>query len=683
MADPTPQPEPRPSAPITGGSVTPLWRNSGFTLMWASVAASGFGDRIIMSAALILLGSMAAETDAGRVSFNAATQFWFFLPYLVLSFSAGWLADKLPRKWILLTCDEARAVVLAIALIGVLGLSGDPVLPADQRWLVYLTLFLVGSLAATFNPTRNAIIPQIVAQRQLQAANALIVGLGVVAAMIGGLAASFIMNADKGETIKVGLIIAVAFYAVSGSFFAFLKPSDSHRAVAETDRSLKQAMKYIVSHKAHVRLIGVYTLTWGAAMIVYNAALTFGHLHFGFVGDRLFGHYQFIAATIGGGMLLGAGVISAIGTQRESTLVLKVSLIGAALAMLVFTLVPHRPVHFASGLLIGVFGNMAIINVLSMLQVLSPNYIRGRVMGLANIVSTVGTVTINGVIWQLPNADAWMPGVVLATAGLLIAVGGVGLFYTLTHGPMPNRLANAFWRTTRFFVFSYHRLSVRGKHYVPAEGPVIIVANHTTAMDPFLIQSSVNRLVRWLMLQSYRFRLGEPLWKAIDPICLEQDPATGEKEGAGRQVRQIVRELKKGDLVGVFPEGHLQYDSRIVKPFQPGAAVMGKLAKATIVPCWIDGTAVSKRMVVHVLKPGHTSVTFGPAFRVDPKASPEQSTALIRERVMDAARRSATPGGRCPKCGASVLGMYERGENNCPGCGAVVLDPAAFDPTPF
>lgn len=623
-----------------------LWRNKGFTLMWASVAASGFGDRMIMASALILLGAMASETDAGRVSFNAATQFFFFLPYLFLSFFAGWLADHLPRKWILLSCDEMRAIVLSIALFFVFSMSGDPVLAEDERWKVYLVLLLIGSLAATFAPTRNAFIPQLVRSTQLQTANAFIIGLGVVASMIGSIAASKILDANEAASIKYGLIIAIIFFAISGSFFAFLKPHDSIRS-EHTDRSFKQALRYIRLHKRHQRMIAVFTLVWASAMIVYNAALTFGNLHFGFVGDQLFDHFLHMAATIGGGMLLGAGVITIIKTHRESSVMLKLSLIGVAGCMIIFTLVPNRPIHFASGLFIGIFGNMAIINALSMIQILSPNYIRGRIMGLTNIVSTIGTVTINGVIWQTPNADDWMPATVLATAGLVLAIGIIGLFIVLISGPMPNRAANVCWRINRLFNFSWHRLEVFGKHHVPSEGPVVIASNHTTAMDPFLIQAGSTRLVRWLMLTSYRLRAGNFMWNAIQPICIEHDLATGERSNAMKQVRQIVGELKKGDLVGMFPEGHLQYDNRELKEFEDGASAVSRLAGATIVPCWVDGTVLSKSMLRHVLTPTKSSVTFGKPFTPTKGDTLEDITGEIRRRIIElgeqeAARRADT-----------------------------------------
>ena len=76
----------------TASNKTPLWRNLSFTLMWTSTAASGFGDRMIMLAALALLGGLALEADSSSI--QASTQFFFFLPYLIFNIFGGWLADR-------------------------------------------------------------------------------------------------------------------------------------------------------------------------------------------------------------------------------------------------------------------------------------------------------------------------------------------------------------------------------------------------------------------------------------------------------------------------------------------------------------------------------------------------------------------------------------------------------------
>ena len=50
---------------------TPLWRNVSFHLLWSSTFASGVGDRLIMNAALVMLGyaGRIEESPQGRLAF--------------------------------------------------------------------------------------------------------------------------------------------------------------------------------------------------------------------------------------------------------------------------------------------------------------------------------------------------------------------------------------------------------------------------------------------------------------------------------------------------------------------------------------------------------------------------------------------------------------------------------------
>ena len=200
---------------------TPLWRNLSFTLMWTSTAASGFGDRMMMVAALALLGALAQSAES--TALNAGTQFWFFLPYLFFSLPAGWLSDHLPRKWVMFFCDEARAAILFLGF-WLIPADLDPGgIPLDQHWKVMGILFLVGSAASFFNPARSSIVPQIVAARQLQAGNAILLSISVIASMIGLLVGGYLVDPDDGSTVRTGLWLAFLLYAVSGTFFAFMR----------------------------------------------------------------------------------------------------------------------------------------------------------------------------------------------------------------------------------------------------------------------------------------------------------------------------------------------------------------------------------------------------------------------------------------------------------------------------
>lgn len=658
-----------------------LWKNPSFTLMWTSTAASGFGDRMIMLAALALLGGLAMEADSSSI--QASTQFFFFLPYLIFNIFGGWLADRLPRKYMLMACDESRGLLLLGTYFYLGTMTGGSAIDPNQHWRVWAMLAAIGCFAAIFNPTRNAIVPQIVRYSQLQPANACILVINVVASMVGMVIGGMIISGADISTVRLGLLLGALFYLISGTFFAFMKPTDS--VVTEKPhaaRSLRQASRYCRDHRRVIHLIAVNVLVWASAAIVSTGVMGLVKIHHGMAGDALLQQYTQLAAIMGGGMLVGAGFVVMVGTMRESTILLSVGLGLAGACVFILAAVPWMPVSYVACFGVGFFGNIAIISAITLLQAITPNYMRGRVMGLNSMVNTIFSISIYFIIWKMPNADWWVVIIMLVLGPTLLITGIVSLTRNLMSGPMPNRGANVCWRVTRLFCFSHHKLKINGKHHVPADGPTLIVANHTTAMDPFLIQCCTNRMVRWLMLTSFRYKIGNFLWNAIDPICLEHDKATGESASGSAQVRQIVRELKKGDLVGMFPEGHLQYDNRIVKPFEPGAAVMAKLAKATIVPCWVEGTALSKSMLVHVLKPSRSTITFGPAFTVDPKASPETSTTLIRERVMDAARRGAHAGAECKYCGYSLRGLFDRENNTCPECGAAVLALPDFDATP-
>ena len=111
------------------------------------------------------------------------------------------------------------------------------------------------------------------------------------------------------------------------------------------------------------------------------------------------------------------------------------------------------------------------------------------------------------------------------------------------------------------------------------------------------------------MLTSYRFKALEFFWRTIDPVFLEVDAGSREVNPGPKQVRELAKRLKRGDLIGVFPEGHLQYESRDLDTFQDGAAALSRLSGATIVPCFISGTPRSRSMFIaplqaHPLPPG-------------------------------------------------------------------------------
>jgi len=608
----------------------PLWRNVNFTLMWTSTAASGFGDRMMMLAALALLGGLVTGNEA--TSINAAVAFWFTLPYVLISIFAGWLADHLPRKWLLLFCDENRGLLLLLAFYMITNVSGPAAIPEPHHWKVIVILIGVGTLAGIFNPTRNAIIPQLVPRTQLQASNAIILGITVIASMIGLIIGPEIISPQAATSVRTGLLVASLFYLVSGMFFAFLRVQQTTvNKGQKQSRSYYQAIQYIARHRRIILLILIDILVWTAASVVYCSVLGIGKINFQLESEALLKFFGRMGASIGFGMLVGACSIAWINTRRESPIVMFVGLILTGLNILIMTIVPIQTIALISSFFVGVFGNMAIISIMTLLQSISPNYMRGRIMGFNSMLTTICQVLAYLAIWQLPHADTNITYVLYVCGPLLAFAGCVGLFIYVTSGPMQTRLTNVLWRCERLFVLVWHRLNWTGRENIPSTGPVILASNHTTGLDPLLIQAGCRRCVRWLMLTSYQFRIVWFIWKAVKPIALDLSGSDLSK------FKQIVQVLKEGEIVGIFPEGSLQRTERTLKPLQPGIAMIALRSDAWIVPVWIDGTSRKQHMLWHFFYPSRCMISYGKPFKPDPSQSHEQITDELRKRMLELA----------------------------------------------
>ncbi len=180
------QNSPLPPVPAEERAAKPLWRNGNFQLLWTSVAAAGFADRMTQLAAWSMLGIYLVGAQASSIT--AGVSFFFFLPYVVLGLPAGWVADtlRLPHKWVMMTCDLGRAAImfLAFALVP----PGPAAAVGHQHfWKVYAIMVAVRAIAGRHSWTRPKPPPCLRSSplSQLQPANAIVLGIAVIASLIG------------------------------------------------------------------------------------------------------------------------------------------------------------------------------------------------------------------------------------------------------------------------------------------------------------------------------------------------------------------------------------------------------------------------------------------------------------------------------------------------------------------
>ena len=132
------------------------------------------------------------------------------------------------------------------------------------------------------------------------------------------------------------------------------------------------------------------------------------------------------------------------------------------------------------------------------------------------------------------------------------------------------------------FTRIYHRLEIRSPLKLPRRGNAIIVCNHTSGLDPLLIQSASRRLIVWMMAREYyEVKWLLPFFHAIEAIPVDRDRPDA------AATRAALKTLASGHVLGVFPEGRIE-TSRELLPFQPGIAVLAARSRAGLsrVPGW-------------------------------------------------------------------------------------------------
>jgi len=131
------------------------------------------------------------------------------------------------------------------------------------------------------------------------------------------------------------------------------------------------------------------------------------------------------------------------------------------------------------------------------------------------------------------------------------------------------------------------RVRVVYYHPLPREG-FIVASNHISHFDPPMIGSYFRRRIDWLgMTELFKGKLLHGLFTSLGVIPID-------RHGKDRTaLREAVKRLKAGRVVGIFPEGGIRdSDASIVNGarMKAGVAVLAGLSGAPILPAVILGS---------------------------------------------------------------------------------------------
>ncbi len=225
------------------------------------------------------------------------------------------------------------------------------------------------------------------------------------------------------------------------------------------------------------------------------------------------------------------------------------------------------------------------------------------------------------------------PYILVIAAGCLLLLLGTAFVRWSRTGPGGDPGTGLLWLTVRVYCWFMHRPTVTGREHVPgtnAPGGLVVVSNHTGPIDALVIQAACRFEIRWMMAVDMMIPALEWLWRRQRVIRVSRN---GRDSGP---VREAIRHVKDGGVVGVFPEGAIVQPGGELRPFHEGVGLIISGSQAPVLLIWLTGTPDSPRMGEALSTRSRTRVVFLDRIEFEKGTKPATITRTLRERLVEA-----------------------------------------------
>jgi 1-acyl-sn-glycerol-3-phosphate acyltransferase len=549
-------------------------------------ALGAFNDNAFRNALVMLVAYQMGLSDHAASIYTNLAPALFIIPFFLFSATAGQLAEKYEKTRIIRYVKLFEIGAMVLAAYGFY---------THHTSLLLVVLFMMGMHSTMFGPIKYAILPQALKRDELVGGNGL-VEMGTQMAMLVGMIAgnSLMLVAGIGPLLASGATIAVA---VAGYLVCRRIPP-----APATAPELKFNWN-MFSETARVLAIT------RADRAVFNAIL--GISWFWFFGTVLIAQLPiYTRETLGGDGSVNTLVLTlfSIGTgagallcERMSGRRVEIGLVPlGAFGLTAFGVDLYFARHGVAtvrGLdwlgflhsagswrvaldltLIGAFAGFYVVPLFAYVQARAPREKLSRIIAGTNILNALLIVLASGFGLGLGLLGFGASQIFLVASLLNVLVA----WYIFTLVP---EFVMRF--ITWVLVNTLYRVRVDGSERIPEEGPVLLVCNHVSFMDPLLLMANLRRPMRFVMyykifripVLSFVFRTA----KAIPIAGHREDPAVLQEA-----YDAIDAALANGEVVCIFPEGGLTGDGAIA-PFRAGVEKSLARRPVPVVPMALRG----------------------------------------------------------------------------------------------
>jgi acyl-[acyl-carrier-protein]-phospholipid O-acyltransferase/long-chain-fatty-acid--[acyl-carrier-protein] ligase len=542
-------------------------------------ACGALNDNLVRNALVVLALFRAGAAGPVLVALAAGL---FIFPYMLLSATAGQLADSHDKAKLIRILKLAELALMGVAAIGFL---------LDSLPILLLVLVALGVQASFFGPLKYGILPDHLRPEELLAGNGMVEATTFVAILLGTMAGGWLVLLPHGALIisSAGLSVATL-----GLLAALPIPPAPPRAEAmQVDWHILRATAALIRQARAISAIWqpILGISWfwtlGATLVAEFPVVAKNTLGAG--GEVVSLLLTAFSLGVGVGSLLCARVQHGEASARHAPL--------ALLGISVFTWDFAASCADAHGLVSvsAVIGSMHGWRILLDLVLLSacggfysvPLYAliqqraepawRARMVAASNVLNAAFMVGGAVVAAGLAAAGVGAPRILAATAlvNLVAALWSIQL--------LPS---SALRWLLRCYAKVFHGVVVTGlEHYPPPGENAVVVPNHLSFADGPLVAAFLPGDLVFAVDTGIAERWwARPFLASVEVIRV--DPLNP------FAVRTMIQAVKQGQRLMLFPEGRISRTGGLMKIYD-GAGMVADKAGAQLVPVRIEGTQFS------------------------------------------------------------------------------------------
>lgn len=498
------------------------------------------------------------------------------VPALAAMAPAGFLADRLPKRYVIILSGIAEMLLL---------LAAFPVLrncQAGGTWPIACLMIALAFQNMFSPPALAGILPEVFHESELSHANGTLNAFSLFGAVAGIAFVPFYHFALKGPFDQIIRILAAcSLLGIIASFYITQTISvvQMHRELVYSFRS-----SIVRGWREIRRTSGLLLAALGDALFISLGLAVL--ILLGFFGayslSQPFSAFDNALLRLAPvlGLALGCYLAGKICSKKIELGLVPFGAAGLALFLLLGAYVPGAvhtlEVRAGSGgepflirlcwpgmlwfFLAGINGGLFLIPLRAFFQQRVRPAARGAAIAAANVL-IFGMVFLINLLYlalvigyakdtpELAGTISRFPAV--SPKILLTSIGFLTFCITLF----------TMWRlpdfALRFLFLSlghvFYRIRVRGAENIPERGPALLLANHTSFIDNILISSCTSRPIRFLMQEEF-FDKPQVHW-IVRLTGFIKVPSSGKYKSIGQMFELVQQALRNGEIVCVFPEG--------------------------------------------------------------------------------------------------------------------------------